>query len=240
MSMKMTGIVRRMDDLGRVVIPKEVTRATCAHEQQAYKISVQGTDILLKKEDTTDRHNLVRTVDDLRRLAIPRTIRRELGLNEGQPLEILHDFDSILLRPFEILSEPVAVKEEEVKVEPSMKVTYGGKRIDHSMKTTQIGRKIDDLGRIYLPKEVREATGASEHQEYEVIPVGNDLLLRIPESEANNKVVRALEDYGRFPLPRTVREKLNIQEGDWYEILHNDQDILLRLYATSEVGTIEI
>ena len=47
--MKSTGIVRRMDDLGRVVIPIELRRTLDIAEKDPLEIYVDGNTIILKK-----------------------------------------------------------------------------------------------------------------------------------------------------------------------------------------------
>jgi AbrB family transcriptional regulator (stage V sporulation protein T) len=47
--MKSTGVVRRVDDLGRIVIPKEIRRTLRIREGEALEIFVDNEDIILKK-----------------------------------------------------------------------------------------------------------------------------------------------------------------------------------------------
>jgi transcriptional pleiotropic regulator of transition state genes len=47
--MKATGIVRRMDELGRIVIPKELRRTMHIDEGDALEIFVEGERIVLRK-----------------------------------------------------------------------------------------------------------------------------------------------------------------------------------------------
>ncbi len=47
--MKSTGIVRRLDDLGRIVIPKEIRRTLDLPEGTPMEISVEGNKIILQK-----------------------------------------------------------------------------------------------------------------------------------------------------------------------------------------------
>ncbi|MDP4143213.1 MAG: AbrB/MazE/SpoVT family DNA-binding domain-containing protein [Bacillota bacterium] len=47
--MKSTGIVRRVDELGRIVIPKELRRTFNIEEKDALEIFVDGEHIILKK-----------------------------------------------------------------------------------------------------------------------------------------------------------------------------------------------
>jgi transcriptional pleiotropic regulator of transition state genes len=47
--MKATGVVRKLDDLGRVVIPKELRRTLGIGEKDGLEIFVNGQDIVLRK-----------------------------------------------------------------------------------------------------------------------------------------------------------------------------------------------
>lgn len=47
--MKATGVVRRIDDLGRIVIPKEIRRNLRIRDGESLEIFVDGNNIVLKK-----------------------------------------------------------------------------------------------------------------------------------------------------------------------------------------------
>ena len=47
--MKSTGIVRRVDELGRVVLPRELRRSLDIEEKDALEIYVDGNSVILKK-----------------------------------------------------------------------------------------------------------------------------------------------------------------------------------------------
>ena len=49
--MKATGIVRRIDDLGRIVIPREIRRIARLREGDAMEIYIEGDYICFKKYD---------------------------------------------------------------------------------------------------------------------------------------------------------------------------------------------
>lgn len=51
--MKSTGIVRKIDELGRVVIPIELRRTMDLAEKDAVEIYVDGSSIILKKYEPT-------------------------------------------------------------------------------------------------------------------------------------------------------------------------------------------
>ena len=44
-----TGVVRRIDDLGRIVIPKEIRRTLGVHEGDPFEIMLEGKSIVLEK-----------------------------------------------------------------------------------------------------------------------------------------------------------------------------------------------
>ena len=56
--MKATGVVRRIDDLGRIVIPKEIRRNLKIRDGESLEIFVDGDNIVLKK------FSIMRNVDD--------------------------------------------------------------------------------------------------------------------------------------------------------------------------------
>ena len=47
--MKSTGIVRKVDELGRIVIPKELRKKFCIDEKDGLEIYVEDEKIILKK-----------------------------------------------------------------------------------------------------------------------------------------------------------------------------------------------
>ena len=47
--MKSTGMIRRVDELGRVVIPKEIRKKLSIEEKDPMEIYVEGHSIVLKK-----------------------------------------------------------------------------------------------------------------------------------------------------------------------------------------------
>ena len=63
-SMKATGIVRRIDDLGRVVIPKEIRRTCNIREGDPLEIFLQDDGVVFKKYIPTYRDDLMTTLQD--------------------------------------------------------------------------------------------------------------------------------------------------------------------------------
>lgn len=52
--MKATGIVRRIDDLGRVVIPKETRKILGISNGDPVEIYTEGNSVVIKKYETSD------------------------------------------------------------------------------------------------------------------------------------------------------------------------------------------
>lgn len=61
--MKATGIVRRIDDLGRIVIPKEIRRAIGIREGEPLEIFIEGEDTVCFRKY---KNNLSDVVEHLR------------------------------------------------------------------------------------------------------------------------------------------------------------------------------
>ena len=58
--MKATGIVRRIDDLGRIVIPKEIRRSIRLREGEAMEIFLEDDCVCLKKYSPSDEDLAIR------------------------------------------------------------------------------------------------------------------------------------------------------------------------------------
>ena len=65
--MKTTGMVRRVDSLGRIVIPKEIRKVLKIKENEQVEINVQGEEIVLNRYSELDEsdNNLKRLIDSI-------------------------------------------------------------------------------------------------------------------------------------------------------------------------------
>lgn len=126
--MKSTGIVRHVDTLDRVVLPKELCRSLEIEPKDSLEIYIEDLRIVLKKHNPSDisaktKGNLgiVRRVDALDRIVIPKEICNTMGIAPKDSLEIFVDSHKILLSKYE--SGCIFCKEA------SDTVTYQGKVI---------------------------------------------------------------------------------------------------------------
>ncbi len=62
--MKNLGIVRKLDDLGRIVIPKETRDLLHINEGDALEIWINGSDIVLKKHKTVICKNCEQFIEE--------------------------------------------------------------------------------------------------------------------------------------------------------------------------------
>lgn len=102
--MKSTGIVRKVDHFGRIVIPKELRKALNITELiDSLEIFFEDSAIVLRK--ITSEINsaiLSRKVDRLGRIVLPIEIRRNLDIvEEKDALEIFVEEDKLYLKKYE-------------------------------------------------------------------------------------------------------------------------------------------
>lgn len=64
--MKATGIIRRVDDLGRIVIPKEIRRILNVREGSPMELYIDGNKLVIERYKTFD--SISETVDTLQAL----------------------------------------------------------------------------------------------------------------------------------------------------------------------------
>ena len=61
--MKATGIIRRLDDLGRLVIPKEIRKQYRLKEGDSIEFYIENDKIILQKYELLDKH--MREIQDM-------------------------------------------------------------------------------------------------------------------------------------------------------------------------------
>jgi len=94
-----TGILRRLDSLGRVVIPIEIRNSMGLETKDAMAVYLVENDIFLKKVEKDEKIvGIIRFLDELGRVVLPIEIRNLLDLNEGEPVEIWLEENKIILR----------------------------------------------------------------------------------------------------------------------------------------------
>lgn len=78
--MKATGVVRRIDDLGRIVIPKEIRRNLRIRDGESLEIFVDGNNVVLKK------FSIMRNIDSYASnlvLALYSLLKKSIVITDG-------------------------------------------------------------------------------------------------------------------------------------------------------------
>lgn len=93
------GIVRKIDELGRVVIPKEVLKSLGIEWSQQVSSRIKGEEIFVSADKNK---GLVRKLDTLGRLVIAKELRKKLNLIDGETsIEFFRDGEDIIMRKYE-------------------------------------------------------------------------------------------------------------------------------------------
>ncbi len=98
-----TGLTRRVDKLGRVMVPIAIRNEYGIGEKDAVEIFIKDDMIVIKKYALEDGEIKSRyTTDNVGRIVLPKSIRKEFSLIDGDDfVEIFTEQDSILLRKYE-------------------------------------------------------------------------------------------------------------------------------------------
>lgn len=111
------------------------------------------------------------------------------------------------------------------------------------MKVIGITRRMDDLGRVVIPKEVRQSLGINEGDFLEIVGTDRGLLMqKCGEAYGNEPVPKGVEteekdkifvfrDLGRVVIPKEIRRNMNIREGDPLEIFIEDGGVVFKKYS---------
>ena len=98
--MKATGIVRRIDDLGRVVVPKEIRHTLGIKEGDPLELYVEGDVICFKKYSTLPE--IAQTVETLANQVLDPDALRDLDETDAVAIRA---FAKILQKNFKKLSQ---------------------------------------------------------------------------------------------------------------------------------------
>ncbi len=106
--MKSTGIVRHVDNLDRIVIPKELCRTLEIEPKDPIEIFIENSRIVLKKHEIVSgaakKHGslgIIRHVDGLDRIVIPKEICKMLSIEPKDALEIFVEDTKLILGKYE-------------------------------------------------------------------------------------------------------------------------------------------
>ena len=98
-----TGLTRRIDKLGRIMVPKAIRSEYAIAEHTPVEIFTKGEFIVIKKYAISDGDIQSRYhTDNVGRIVLPKAIRKQFGLAECDDyVEIFTEEHSILLKKYE-------------------------------------------------------------------------------------------------------------------------------------------
>ena len=98
-----TGLTRRIDKLGRIMVPKAIRSEYGISEHTPVEIFTRGDFIVIKKYTVSDGDIQSRYhTDNVGRIVLPKAIRKQYGLAECDDfVEIFTEEKSILLKKYE-------------------------------------------------------------------------------------------------------------------------------------------
>lgn len=96
----MAGIVRKIDSLGRITIPKTIRDAFDIEGESVVKFYVEGDAIVISTDLDSQSFISVRKFDDLGRVTIPKELRESLNLRIGGRMQIIVENGSLKIKPY--------------------------------------------------------------------------------------------------------------------------------------------
>ncbi len=104
--MKTVGFVRKVDELGRIVLPVEMRRALKIENNEELKITVVDDIVHFMKKDVEianeeiQNSTIIRKTDELGRIVIPQKWRELLDIKIKDPVEIIKKGKIITLKKY--------------------------------------------------------------------------------------------------------------------------------------------
>ena len=85
MELKTYGVKRKIDDLGRIVVPKEFRETINIECGDVFVITpcYEGLFMAIETHGRIGKREVARRLDELGRISVPKVFRKELELNEG-------------------------------------------------------------------------------------------------------------------------------------------------------------
>ncbi|MBR0427646.1 MAG: AbrB/MazE/SpoVT family DNA-binding domain-containing protein [Clostridia bacterium] len=93
-------IIRKIDDLGRIVIPRDKRKENGIAIKDKFEICTEDKEIILKRinnEEISNEQKITRSIDELGRIVLPKIIREDLGFNIGDEVKIFFMTNSTIL-----------------------------------------------------------------------------------------------------------------------------------------------
>lgn len=107
------GIVRKLDNLGRISLPKEYRRILGIVAGAQVDMWLDQDIIRIKLYDKNSPRGIVRCLDDLGRICLPKEYRRTLNIKEVDPVDMYLDKCIICIKPVRLQCVSCGTEKEE-------------------------------------------------------------------------------------------------------------------------------
>lgn len=127
------------------------------------------------------RKEEIRKVDDLGRITIPVTKRKELEISTGDKLEVYKSGKNIILKKVDvkISKDTIQIVRAIIngELEIDIEVKHLKTRFDKNYKKNHELKVIDELGRILIPRELREELNINRNDKMKICIKDNMIIL---------------------------------------------------------------
>ena len=127
------------------------------------------------------RKEEIRKVDDLGRITIPVTKRKELEISTGDKLEVYKSGKNIILKKVDVkiskdtIQTVRAIINEELEID--IEVKHLKTKFDKNHNKNHELKVIDELGRILIPRELREELNINRNDKMKICIKDNMIIL---------------------------------------------------------------
>jgi transcriptional pleiotropic regulator of transition state genes len=111
------GIVRKLDELGRITLPTENRRILGMVAGEPVDMWLDNNTVRVRVFDKTSLKGIVRNTDDLGRITLPIAFRRSLKIDVKDPLDMYIDGQVICIKPVKLQCVCCGSNEEEKLVQ---------------------------------------------------------------------------------------------------------------------------
>ncbi len=127
------------------------------------------------------RKEEIRKVDDLGRITIPVTKRKELEISTGDKLEVYKSGKNIILKKVDvkISKDTIQIVRAIIngELEIDIEVKHLKTRFDKNYNKNHELKVIDELGRILIPRELREELNINRNDKMKICIKDNMIIL---------------------------------------------------------------
>jgi stage V sporulation protein T len=122
--MKCTGVIRRIDELGRIVIPKEIRKSLAIREGESLEIFIDNDKLIMKKYSKLDNYqndikDIIKYISNAFNININFYDRDKLIVSSDEDfknIEFLKEFNNILKDRKDIILNDVKIDENNYKI----------------------------------------------------------------------------------------------------------------------------